>query len=241
MIEDLERTLTEYGLVCRVGGEIAYTTQGKQFKSEVEDIARNRLTSIQAEEVELPTLVDYSKLKLDRRISIVRHFFCFRTSSRDKTGFLLTRTGEELAADYFFQTKTEGIIYQIRTKFRDENGEELDFLKRREFTMLDVYSFDSNSSEAQKTYQRMKRCFADILSDLEIPYSTKISGDVCSGVQSEEFICEDDRMRGVELGHIYQLGNLYTKQYNLENVMMGSYVFGIDRLFAAISIIGGGK
>lgn len=238
MIEEL---LTDYGLICRIGGEIAYTAKGKLLKSEVEETIHRDLSVVQAEEVELPTLVDYSKLKLEKRISLGRHFSCFRTTSKDKTEHLLARTAEELAADYFYHNREEGIIYQVRTKFRDENIEELDFLKRREFTMLDAYSFGASPLESQRTYQKMKKCFADILNDLGISHSVKAAGDICSNVQSEEFICELEGIRGVELGHIYQLGNLYTKPYGLEDVTMGSYGLGIDRLFAAVAISRGAK
>ena len=237
----IEQLLTDYGLVFRIGGEIAYTAKGKQLKSEVEETVHKHLNAVEAEEVELPTLVDYSQLKLERRISLGRHFSCFRTSARDKKEHLLARTAEELAADYFSQNQEEGIIYQIGTKFRDEDAEELDFLKRREFTMLDAYSFDDDLVNSQRRYQNMKKCFADILDELEISHSTKPAGDVCSNVQSDEFICELEGMEGVELGHIYQLGNLYTRPYDLENVMMGSYGLGIDRIFAAVAISRGAK
>jgi prolyl-tRNA synthetase len=238
----IEQILTDDGLIYRIGGEVAYTPKGKQIKLEIEGNIRSHLNQI-AEEVELPVLIDYSTLKLnrERRILLGRLFSCFRTSSRDKTQHLLARTAEELAANYFSQNKKEGVIYQIKAKFRDEKSTELDFLKRREFTMLDAYSFDADHSESQKTYQKMKKCFAEILNDLGIPHSIQPAGDVCSNVQSEEFICGLENMAGVEVGHIYQMGNLYTKPYGLEQVMMGSYGLGIDRLFAAVAISRGAK
>ncbi len=240
-MDDLERTLTQSGLVCRVGGEVAYTPRGKKLKTKVEETIKQQLGLTKAEEVELPTLVDYSKLKLDRRIFLARYFYSFRTLSQDKTLYLLARTAEELAVDYFSRSAengtTKGLIYQIKTKFRDEDSKELDFLRRREFTMLDAYSFDANLLGSQRTYQEMKQCFGAILNKLGIPHITKTAEDVCANVTSEEFLCELEEMNGVELGHIYQLGNLYTKPYGLEHVMMGSYGLGIDRLFAAVAII----
>jgi prolyl-tRNA synthetase len=242
-MNNLEIMLTGQGLVCRIGGEIAYTPKGKQLKSEIENTVRRNLNSIRAEEVELPLLVDYSELRLERSISRGRCRNSFSTSSRDPNNeterLLLARTAEELAANYFSQNGEDGIIYQIRSKFRNEDSRELSFLKRREFTMLDAYSSNTNILDSQKTYQNVKHCFKDILENLNIPYSTEIVGS--SNVQSEEFICELERMQGSELGHIFHLGNLYTKPYGLENATMGSYGLGIDRLFAAVAINGGIK
>tara|TARA_Y100000310_G_C20558420_1_gene751750 strand:- start:329 stop:1060 length:732 start_codon:yes stop_codon:yes gene_type:complete len=236
-MEEIERSLTDAGLVRRVGAGVAYTPQGKKLKSEIEDRVRDKFASLSAEEIELPTLVDYAQLKLDRRIELARYFSSFKTTSTEGTKLLLARTSEELAADYFLEgPDTEGMIYQIKTKFRNEDASELGFLRRREFTMLDAYSFDNDVEGMRNRYQNVRLGFSELLQDLGIPYSMRDATEGCSfKVPSEEFLCESDDLNGLELGHIFQLGDIYTKPYG-SDLMMGSYGLGIDRLVAAVAL-----
>jgi prolyl-tRNA synthetase len=236
-MEEVERKLTDAGLVRRVGGEIAYTPQGKKLKTVVEEKVRTNLESLGAEEIELPTLVNYSQLQLDRRIELARYFSSFRTTSAEGNKLLLARTSEELATDYFLQgDEQDGIIYQINAKFRNEDASELGFLRRKEFTMLDAYSFDANIEGMRKNYQRVRKVFSGLLRELEISFSMRDATEDCSfKVPSEEFLCGSDGLQELELGHIFELGDIYTKPYE-SNLMMGSYGLGIDRLVAAVAL-----
>ncbi|MDP7457101.1 MAG: hypothetical protein QGH47_00095 [Candidatus Woesearchaeota archaeon] len=241
-METIERKLTDSGFVIRVGGEIAYTPLGKKLKTTIENKVRTQLNYLKAEEIELPTLVDYSKLQLDRNITFARNFSCFKTTTKEGYKLLLARTSEETATDYFMQrSREEAVVYQIKTKFRNENASELGFLKRQEFTMVDAYSFDHSVEEMERTYRKVKESFAHLLSDLQIPFSMRDTTADCSfGMSSEEFLCDSEGLQGVELGHIFQLGDLYTKPYG-RKLMMGSYGLGIDRLVAAVALSNQGE
>jgi len=226
-----QKQLINSGLIAYVGGEIAFTPKGKQLKTKIENIIRKHLNLIDAKEVEFPLLIDCSDLNLDKKVLFGRYISSFRTSSKDGIEYILARTAEELAAKYFLKHKKDNTIYQIKTKFRDENKKELSVIKRREFTMMDAYSFDKNDKESKQTYQKMRQCFCDILQELNISFyiqSVKEGGTV-----SEEFISKKDE---AELGHIYHLDGLYTKPYGLNNIVMGSYGLGIDRIMFAVAL-----
>ena len=229
----VENILTEEGYIRRIGGGVLYTPKGKKLKNDIEEVIRKQLNKIHAKEVEFPMLVDYDKVPMDDFIKRGRRAQCMRVSLLEKRQFYLVRTCEELAAAYYQQQGlSECIIYQIKTKFRDEPKETLDFLKRNEFQMVDIYSFEQAKN---RYYDQIRTSFIHICRELGLSIEIKESEEFRGqGTISEEFYSLLNGKK-VEIGHIYNFSDYYAKPFQAE-FQMGSYGLGVDRLFACFVI-----
>ncbi|KAN0015614.1 hypothetical protein ACTFIU_008353 [Dictyostelium citrinum] len=79
-------------------------------------------------------------------------------------------------------------LYQIGEKYRDEVRPRFGLLRGREFTMKDMYSFDTSKEAAEVTYYQVKQAYHNILERLELPYACveADSGNI-GGNMSHEF------------------------------------------------------
>ncbi|EAL69339.1 prolyl-tRNA synthetase [Dictyostelium discoideum AX4] len=79
-------------------------------------------------------------------------------------------------------------LYQIGEKYRDEVRPRFGLLRGREFTMKDMYSFDTSKEAAEITYYQVKQAYHNILERLELPYACveADSGNI-GGNMSHEF------------------------------------------------------
>eukprot|EP00808_Paulinella_micropora_P018516 g65988.t1 len=92
-------------------------------------------------------------------------------------------------------------LYQITTKFRDEERPRGGLLRGKEFIMKDLYSFDCNKPQAQETYESVSDAYVSIFKELGLPV-VKAAADSGSigGQLSHEFHVisehgEDDLVR----------------------------------------------
>ena len=79
-------------------------------------------------------------------------------------------------------------IYQIQTKYRDEIRPRFGLLRAKEFIMKDSYSFDRNTEEALKSYNKMFKAYSAILKRLDVKFvvAEADTGNM-GGKKSEEF------------------------------------------------------
>lgn len=217
------------GYIKRVGGEVLYTPKGKKIKNNIEAVIRKQMDKIRGMEVEFPLLIDYDRVPMDNMLKRGRRAQCMKVSLLEGQEYYLVRTCEELAAAYYQQQELKDcIMYQIKTKFRDEPAKTLDFLKRNEFQMLDIYSFEQGKNNC---YGQIRAAFIQICKDLGIAVEVKESAEFKGqGIFSEEFysLINDKQ---VEIAHIYDFNEYFAKPLQTE-FQMGSYGMGIDRLFA---------
>lgn len=163
-------------------------------------------------------------------------------------------------------------LFQIGTKFRDELRARGGLIRTKEFIMKDAYSFDVDEDGLDRSYQTMRQAYLKIFARLGLKvHVVKADSGQIGGAYSEEFIAEsaagedkfvigedgvarkvddldyevaEDRIRtGIEVGHIFKLGTVYSKKMNLRYagadgiqryVVMGCYGIGVSRLIAAI-------
>lgn len=79
-------------------------------------------------------------------------------------------------------------IYQIQTKYRDEIRPRFGLLRAREFIMKDAYSFDLNSEDALKSYEKMFRAYSAIFQRLGVKFVVvQADTGMIGGKKSEEF------------------------------------------------------
>lgn len=79
-------------------------------------------------------------------------------------------------------------LYQVAPKFRDEMKPRFGLIRAKEFLMKDMYTFDLNLEEAQKTYEQVNEQYAKFFKHLNVPFE-KIQADVGSmgGNTSHEY------------------------------------------------------
>jgi prolyl-tRNA synthetase len=164
------------------------------------------------------------------------------------------------------------ILYQIGRKFRDEKRPRYGLLRCKEFLMKDAYSFDLDVASMQSTYEKFKQAYNRIFTRLNLKYVVvKADPGEIGGSGSEEFLAcskygEDKFMHdqegnaikiesfenlpsgaegqvGVEIGHIFQLSQVYSKKMKTtflnkegqkEFPYMGCYGIGVSRLVSTI-------
>lgn len=165
------------------------------------------------------------------------------------------------------------IWYQVQTKFRDERRARSGLLRAREFLMKDAYAFDRDAEGMERTYERMRAIYQQIFArcGVSVLVVQADPGAIGSG-KSEEFMApaqagEDEivqlsegaaniewaqgqgvatsgqRIRAIEVGHIFQLGTRYTAAlgatvagaHQQEPLWMGCYGIGVSRLAQVIA------
>jgi prolyl-tRNA synthetase len=131
-------------------------------------------------------------------------------------------------------------LYQIGKKFRDELRPQHGLIRTKEFIMKDAYSFHVDQQSLDLEYSKMKDIYLSIFSKLGLTVNCVVadSGEIGGGY-SEEFITKS----GIEVGHIFKLGDKYTKTLTVtytDNLgklgypLMGCYGIGVSRLLAVI-------
>ncbi len=119
---------------------------------------------------------------------------------RNDARYFLNPTHEELVTPLAKKTKFSYkdfpfAVYQIQTKFRNEERAKSGLMRGREFRMKDLYSFHQNESDLLDFYEKVKIAYMNIFSAMDLKEDTKITqasgGDFTTG-HSHEFqtICE---------------------------------------------------
>jgi prolyl-tRNA synthetase len=126
--------------------------------------------------------------------------------------YLLGPTHEELftltvKGEYSSYKDYPVILYQVQTKYRDEERPRAGILRGREFLMKDSYSFDLSEEGLARSYQAHREAYIKIFDRLGLRYVivSAMSGAM-GGSASEEFLAEaetgeDTFVRSTESGY----------------------------------------
>lgn len=159
------------------------------------------------------------------------------------------------------------IVYQIQNKFRDEIRPNYGIIRSKEFIMKDGYSFHMNQESLQNTYEVMYQTYSNIFNKIGLNFHViKANNGNIGGNISHEFQAINNPSinnikkskntqlikqqsinnkknsilikNGIEIGHIFQLGNKYSKKIKVQNkcnydILMGCYGIGLHRVIAA--------
>src|SRR3989440_4189031 len=122
----------------------------------------------------------------------------FRLKDRKGGDYLLGPTHEELFAltvkgEYSSYKDYPVILYQIQTKYRDEERPRAGILRGREFVMKDAYSFDLDDEGLSRSYQLHRDAYIRIFDRLGLRYViVKATSGAMGGSASEEFLAESE-------------------------------------------------
>lgn len=192
------RLLVRAGYIRRAApGAYTWLPLGWRTYQRVENVIREEMDSIGAQEVHFPALLPREPYETSGRWTDYGDNL-FRLQDRRKVDYLLGPTHEEmftlLVKDLYSSYKDLPLwLYQIQTKFRDEARPRGGLLRGREFVMKDSYSFDLDQQGLQRSYDAHRDAYIKIFERLGLPYVivSAMSGAM-GGSVSEEFLfpCE---------------------------------------------------
>jgi prolyl-tRNA synthetase len=188
------RWLIRAGYIRRAApGIYTWLPLGFRVLRKVEEIVRQEMDAIGAQEVHFPALLPREPYEATGRW---REYgdAVFRVKDRKGADYLLGPTHEEmftlLVKDLYSSYKDLPLsLYQIQTKYRDEARPRAGLLRGREFVMKDSYSFDLDDEGLQKSYDLHRDAYVKIFNRLGFEYVIvhAMSGAM-GGSASEEFL-----------------------------------------------------
>jgi prolyl-tRNA synthetase len=192
--------VTSHRLLVRAGyirrqapGVFAWLPLGLRVKRRIEDIIREEMAAIGAQEVHFPALLPREPYEASGRWDAYGDGI-FRLRDRKDADYLLAPTHEEvftmLVKDLYSSYKDLPLaIYQIQDKYRDEARPRAGLLRGREFTMKDAYSFDYTDEGLDKAYQDQRDAYERIFARLGLEYViVQADNGLMGGARSEEFL-----------------------------------------------------
>src|SRR6478672_969407 len=188
------RLLVRAGYIRRAApGGFSWLPLGYRVFRNVERVVREEMDAMGAQEVHFPALLPREPYEATGRWTEYGDNI-FRLKDRRGNDFLLGPTHEEmftlLVKDLYSSYKDLPLcIYQIQTKYRDEQRPRAGLLRGREFVMKDSYSFDLDLEGFMASYQAHRDAYESTFQRLELPYVivAAMSGAM-GGSASEEFL-----------------------------------------------------
>lgn len=159
----------------------------------IESIIRDEMDAAGGQELMMPVL---QPLELWQKTGRDRAFGrgLFVLYDRRERELCLGPTHEEiitvLAGQYIRSYRDlPMLLYQIQTKFRDEQRPRAGLLRVREFTMKDLYSFDVDEEGLERSYQKMLAAYKRIYASCGLPaLVVEADSGAIGGKDSHEFM-----------------------------------------------------
>lgn len=172
----------------------------------------------------------------------------FKLKNRKNQLFCLSATAEEsitsIYSNFYRKQKANCHVFQIGNKYRDEMRARAGLVRGKEFLMKDGYSFCSTDEQLKEVYERVKKAYLEIFNHFGLDVIVKATDTAeMGGDFSEEFLIKSDLSDSedgmLELGHIFNLGDTYSKHFELlddqnQNIKMACYGIGISRILMAL-------
>lgn len=190
------RLLVRAGYVRRVApGIYSWLPLGLRVLRNIERAVREEMEEIGAQEIHLPALLPKEPYEATGRWTEYGPNM-FRLKDRKKADYLLGPTHEELFAqtvkgEYNSYRDFPVILYQIQTKYRDEERPRAGILRGREFVMKDSYSFDLDDEQLMTSYRLHREAYTRLFDRLGLRYTiVAATSGAMGGSASEEFLAE---------------------------------------------------
>jgi prolyl-tRNA synthetase len=185
--------LVRSGMIKKTSsGVYMYLPMGMKVLKNIENIVREEMNKIDAEEVLMPCLINDEVYKKSNRLSSFGSSM-FSLKDRYNKDYVLGPTHEEVFTMAAL-SKVKSFkdlpfsLYQINTKFRDEARPRYGLIRVREFIMKDAYSFDKDLNGLDVSYNNMFNAYKKIFGRLGINYKiVKADTGSMGGLLSEEF------------------------------------------------------
>lgn len=166
---------------------------GLRVLNRIEDVVREEMNGIGAQEVHFPALLPREPYEATHRWEEYGENL-FRLKDRHQADYLLAPTHEEmftlLVKDLYSSYKDLPVtLYQIQTKYRDEFRPRAGLIRGREFVMKDAYSFTIDEEGMKQAYMDERGAYERVFTRLGLNYIavSAMSGPM-GGSASEEFL-----------------------------------------------------
>lgn len=192
------KLLVRAGYVRRIApGVYSWLPLGLRVLRQVERVVREEMNAIGAQEIALPALLPREPYETTHRWTEYGAGL-FRLKDRRGGDYLLGPTHEELFAltvkgEYNSYKDFPVTLYQIQTKYRDEERPRAGILRGREFVMKDSYSFDLTDEGLEASYRAHRDAYEKIFARLGVTYViVSATSGAMGGSASEEFLAESE-------------------------------------------------
>ncbi len=176
---------------------------GLRVLNKIENIVRREMDTL-GSELLLPSLSPLSLWEQTGRteVDVLLEVRGANEASRKRNSgtYILNPTHEEIVTPLAQKTKFSYkdfpfAVYQIQTKFRNEERAKSGLMRGREFRMKDLYSFHTSEADLQEYYERAKTAYMNIFTAIGLGEDTKITkasgGDFTTGYSHEfQTICD---------------------------------------------------
>ncbi|WP_099974864.1 proline--tRNA ligase [Lactobacillus terrae] len=173
-------------------GAYSYLPLAWTVIQKIENIIRKEMAKIDAAEMQMPSLLPADLWRESGRYETYGENL-FKLKDRHGRDFILGPTHEEVFTNIVKESlnsykKLPLVLYQMQTKFRDEDRPRYGLLRGREFIMQDVYSFTANTDQLDVVFNQMEQAYRNIYDACGLDYRV-IIGDAgaMGGKTSKEF------------------------------------------------------
>jgi len=186
--------LLKAGMIHQVAaGVYSYLPLGWRALRKIENIIREEMDAIGGQELMMPVLQPLELWEqTERDLAFGKSLFTL--SDRRDRKLVLAPTHEEVITELVRRNVQSYrdlplLLYQIQTKFRDEARPRGGLMRVREFTMKDLYSFDTDEEAVNTTYQKVIGAYKRIYERCGLP-SVVVEADsgAIGGKESHEFM-----------------------------------------------------
>lgn len=192
------RLMLRAGLIHQVvAGVYAYLPLAWRSLRKIEAIIRHEMDTEGAQELRMSALQPVELWEESGRLSDMQDVL-LKVRDRRERELVIAPTHEEeitsiVRSNVNSYRDLPQILYQIQTKFRDEERPRGGLLRVREFDMKDAYSFDSDETGLDLSYQAMVRAYNKIFAKCGLDF-VKVEADsgAIGGKDSQEFMALTD-------------------------------------------------
>lgn len=173
-------------------GVYAYLPLANIVLTKISNIVREEMAKINVPEMMMPIFLPADLWKDSGRYETYGPNL-FKLKDRHDRDSILGPTHEEtftdiVAKEIFSYKRLPFMLYQIQTKFRDENRPRYGLLRGREFIMQDVYSFAATADQLDQQFLTMKKTYEQIFNRVGLKIMEIIAdAGAMGGTASVEF------------------------------------------------------
>ena len=185
------KLLIKSGFVYRNNSGIySYTPICYRVLNNIKNIIRGELNKNRSFEVLLPSLINNDDFEFTLKERIFDKEI-YSVIDRNNKEYTLCPSSEEL----FIELASQKIqsykdlhfaLYQISNKYRDEKHPEYGLIRKKEFTIMESYSFDADEGGMEVSYDKMFLAYKNIFRKLGLD-TLVVESDEMDSISSEEF------------------------------------------------------
>jgi prolyl-tRNA synthetase len=186
--------LLRAGMISQVAaGVYSYLPLGWRVFKKIENIIRDEMDKAGGQELRMPALQPLELWQESGR-DIAFGKGLFTLSDRKERKLALGPTHEEVITQMVSHTVQSYrdlplLLYHIQTKFRDEPRPRGGLMRVREFTMKDLYSFDTDEAGLDQSYNKMLQAYHNIYARCGLPtLVVEADSGAIGGKDSHEFM-----------------------------------------------------